>query len=205
MVIRTELSPSVSIPWLNHCVGTTRVVLRHFVNGPFHQYVILSISLYSICHLLTCHLVKMPSYHFVSLSFSQLTILSTCHFVNLPFCQLAILSACHFVNFVYVYHILSSIMCTFIHWKWCWNIPCALYMEGSWERVLRWLLWWINLQLLLILVKLLLKNKNFAKNHCEIQVRTILVCALYSIKYGTCKLVNVPFGQLAIFWLARDK
>jgi hypothetical protein len=24
----------------------------------------------------------------------------------------------------------------------------------------------------------------FAKNHCEIQVRTILVCALYSIKYG---------------------
>ncbi len=23
-----------------------------------------------------------------------------------------------------------------------------------------------------------------AKNHCEIQVRTILVCALYSIKYG---------------------
>jgi len=24
----------------------------------------------------------------------------------------------------------------------------------------------------------------FSKNHCEIQVRTILVCALYSIKYG---------------------
>ncbi len=24
----------------------------------------------------------------------------------------------------------------------------------------------------------------FAKIHCEIQVRTILVCALYSIKYG---------------------
>jgi hypothetical protein len=29
-------------------------------------------------------------------------------------------------------------------------------------------------------------NKNFAKNHCEIQVRTLLVCALYSIKYGIC-------------------
>ncbi len=30
------------------------------------------------------------------------------------------------------------------------------------------------------------KNKNISsKNHCEIQVRTILVCALYSIKYGT--------------------
>jgi hypothetical protein len=25
----------------------------------------------------------------------------------------------------------------------------------------------------------------FAKNHCEIQVHTILVCALYSIKYST--------------------
>ncbi len=35
-------------------------------------------------------------------------------------------------------------------------------------------------------VKLFLKNKNnfFAKNHCEIQVRTILVYTLYSIKYG---------------------
>jgi hypothetical protein len=34
-------------------------------------------------------------------------------------------------------------------------------------------------------VKLFLKNKNniFAKNHGEIQVRTILVCTLYSIKY----------------------
>ncbi len=28
----------------------------------------------------------------------------------------------------------------------------------------------------------------FAKNHCEIQVRTILVCALYSIKYGVLAL-----------------
>jgi hypothetical protein len=37
-------------------------------------------------------------------------------------------------------------------------------------------------------VKLFLKNKNkifFAKNHCEIQVHTILVCALCAIKYGT--------------------
>jgi hypothetical protein len=30
-----------------------------------------------------------------------------------------------------------------------------------------------------------IKKKIFAKNHCEIQVRTLLVCALYSIKYGT--------------------
>ncbi len=28
------------------------------------------------------------------------------------------------------------------------------------------------------------KNPFFAKNHCEIQVRTILVYTLYSIKYG---------------------
>jgi hypothetical protein len=33
------------------------------------------------------------------------------------------------------YSILLSIVRTFLHWKWCWNIPCALYMEGSWERV----------------------------------------------------------------------
>ncbi len=31
--------------------------------------------------------------------------------------------------------ILLSIVHTFLHWKWCWNISCALYMEGSWERV----------------------------------------------------------------------
>jgi hypothetical protein len=35
-------------------------------------------------------------------------------------------------------------------------------------------------------VKSFLKNKNifFAKNHCEIQVPTVLVCALYSVKYS---------------------
>jgi hypothetical protein len=31
---------------------------------------------------------------------------------------------------------------------------------------------------------ILQKNIFFAKNHCEIQLRTILVCALYAIKYG---------------------
>ncbi len=33
------------------------------------------------------------------------------------------------------YCILSSIVHTFLHWKWCRNIPSTLYMEGSWERV----------------------------------------------------------------------
>jgi hypothetical protein len=45
----------------------------------------------------------------------------------------------------YSYRILSSVVRTFLHWKWCWNIPCALYIEGSYERGFRWLLWWTNL------------------------------------------------------------
>ncbi len=32
------------------------------------------------------------------------------------------------------YCFLSSIAHTFLHWKWCRNIPCALCVEGSWER-----------------------------------------------------------------------
>ncbi len=60
---------------------------------------------------------------------------------------------------------------------------CTIYGRLL-RKGLRWLLWWINLQFL-IPMKLFLKNKNnsFAKNHCEIQVCTILVCTLYSIKY----------------------
>ncbi len=37
------------------------------------------------------------------------------------------------------------------------------------------------------------KIRFFAKNHCEIQVCTILVCALYSIKYGTNAKPSVIF------------
>ena len=35
--------------------------------------------------------------------------------------------------------------------------------------------------------EIILENKNniSAKNHCEIQVRTVVVCALYLIKYRT--------------------
>jgi hypothetical protein len=32
--------------------------------------------------------------------------------------------------------------------------------------------------------EVILEKYFFAQNHCEIQVRTILVCAVYSIKYG---------------------
>ncbi len=47
-------------------------------------------------------------------------------------------------------------------------------------------------------MRLFLKNKNnfFAKNHCEIQVRTILVCTLYSIEYG----ITFEFGERAQFY-----
>jgi hypothetical protein len=33
--------------------------------------------------------------------------------------------------------------------------------------------------------EIILGKVFFAKNHCKIQVNTILVCALYSIKYST--------------------
>ncbi len=35
------------------------------------------------------------------------------------------------------------------------------------------------------------KYNFFAKNHCEIKVRTILICALYSIKYGNLIAINL--------------
>ena len=39
------------------------------------------------------------------------------------------------------------------------------------------------------------KNKIFAKNHCEIQVHTLLVCALYLIKYSNQEemALKIPF------------
>jgi hypothetical protein len=50
-----------------------------------------------------------------------------------------------------------------------------------------------------MLMKLFLKNKNifFAKNQCEIQLNTILVCTLYSIKYGILSLLYIgkDFGK----------
>jgi len=33
--------------------------------------------------------------------------------------------------------------------------------------------------------KIILEKKYCSKDHCEIQARIIIVCALYSIKYGT--------------------
>jgi hypothetical protein len=45
----------------------------------------------------------------------------------------------------------------FLQWKWCWNIPCALYIEGSWERVLKG---FYNELARIISCEIILKNKN---------------------------------------------
>jgi hypothetical protein len=42
----------------------------------------------------------------------------------------------------------------------------------------------MNKLAMIISFEVILEKKICAKNHCEIQVCTILVCALYSIKYG---------------------
>ena len=45
------------------------------------------------------------------------------------------------------------------------------------------------------------KNKIFfSKNHCEIQVRNLLVCALYSIKYGALFLVKDNSSLVLYLW-----
>ncbi len=41
----------------------------------------------------------------------------------------------------------------------------------------------------------------FYKNHCEIQVRTILVCALYLIKYDTEKYFFLRFFEKKSFFV----
>ncbi len=48
-------------------------------------------------------------------------------------------------------------------------------------------------------MKLFLKNRIIflAKNHCEIQVRTILVCTLFLIKYGTL-FVSASIGGTVV-------
>jgi hypothetical protein len=57
----------------------------------------------------------------------------------------------------------------------------------------------MNKHAMIMFVKLFLKNKNnfFAKNQCEIQLSTKLVCALYSIKYGILSLLYIgeDFGK----------
>jgi hypothetical protein len=53
-------------------------------------------------------------------------------------------------------------------------------------------------------VQLFLKNKIhfFAKNDCEIQVCTKLVCALYAIKYGNC---NIRAEQKNLFMKEKEQ
>ncbi len=103
------------------------------------------------------------------------------------------------------YCILSSIVHTFLHWKWCWNIPWNIHGMG-----LRWLLWWIKMQWL-ILVKLFLKNRNnffFQKslwnsgahyNRMHIILNKIRYISLHSLK----PIWSSPFWHHIINCLKR--
>jgi hypothetical protein len=53
----------------------------------------------------------------------------------------------------------------------------------------------MNKLAMIISCEIILAKQNlfFAKNQCKIQVRTILVCALYWIKYGTLTLLSETF------------
>ncbi len=45
--------------------------------------------------------------------------------------------------------------------------------------------------------EIILEKKFCAKNHCEFQVHTILVCTLYSVKYGTFSVApNIMYDNL---------
>jgi hypothetical protein len=92
---------------------------------------------------------------------------------------------CAFITDVFMYCILSSIVCTF----YIENDAEIFPVHYTWkvtEKGVK-MAFMMNKFASLFLVKLFLKNINifFAKIHCEFQVRTILVCALYSIKYST--------------------
>ncbi len=89
------------------------------------------------------------------------------------------------------YCILSSIVHAFLHWKWCWNIP-AHYTWKVDEKEFR-IAFMMNKLAIIISFEIILEF-FFAKNHCEIQVRTLIVWALYSIKYGNyCSVENCGF------------
>jgi hypothetical protein len=132
---------------------------------------------------------------FATLGITALNMVLLCWKSRLHFCQFSTqktLKARQIHMLTYInkkscdYRILSSIVCTFLHWKWCQHIPCALYIGWWLRRGLRWLLWWINLQrfnsckIIHEIIYIFLSKK-----HCEMQVHTIIVCTLYSIKYGT--------------------
>ncbi len=51
-------------------------------------------------------------------------------------CSFLIISLYLFHTEKILFNTVYLIKDTFLHWKWCWNIPCTLYMEGNWERVL---------------------------------------------------------------------
>jgi hypothetical protein len=80
------------------------------------------------------------------------------------------------------FHIFSSIVHTFLHWKWGWNIPCAYKWKVA-EKGFK-INFMMNKLVMIISFEIILEKK-FAKNYCEIQSHTTLVCALYSIRFGS--------------------
>ncbi len=92
-----------------------------------------------------------------------------------------------------MYRILTSIVCTFYIENDA-EIFTAHYTWKVAEKRLK-IAFMMNKLVMIISYEIILEKqkKFFAKNHCEIQVHIILVCALYSIKYGIC-MVYINFA-----------
>ncbi len=109
----------------------------------------------------------------MSLVFSITLSLCKCVLITLMLANMFVLVVIELVNSCNaLYHILLSIVHTFLHWKLCWNIPVHYTLKVA-EKGFKMALWWLNLQWL-ILVKLFLKNlKNWPKIIVKFR------CALY--------------------------
>jgi len=103
-------------PFPVQCLCCSFLSTWHFINFPFHKFVISFIFFYftisSTWHfvnstfnllitLSTCHFTKLPFHqlnHFMTLSFHQPAILSTWPFINVLFQLLTISSTCQFIK-----------------------------------------------------------------------------------------------------------
>ncbi len=124
-----SLSPSLTLS-LFLCLSLCMFV-QTFLPGCYQQ----KITLWYVCNAYDLNLDKNETC--VNKSYFRYSN-NARHFQSVPVDQrhkMKRLPMLWFLKKVYYYRILSSIVHTFLHWKWCWNIPCALYMEGSWERV----------------------------------------------------------------------
>jgi hypothetical protein len=87
------------------------------------------------------------------------------------------------------YHILWSIVHTFYIKKdaeifpahYTWKVA-----ENGFKKAFM-----MNKDAMINFCKIILEKNMLSKNHWKIQVRTIIVCALYAIKYGNLRLIKV--------------